>query len=56
MVYIDGGMRGRGGVELLGEIMATEVLELRWYGASDANVRFGRGGHWNGAIEVITRP
>lgn len=52
VVYVDG-MR-HGGVETL-QTLPTMVVELiRYYGASEAQSRFGLG-HTNGAIEVTTR-
>lgn len=52
VVYVDG-MR-HGGLEAL-ETIPTMVVELiRFYGASEAQSRFGLN-HTNGAIEVTTR-
>ena len=43
-----------GGPEALRQILLSSVVEVRYYGPSDAQVRFGAG-YLNGVIQVISR-
>lgn len=52
VVYVD---RIRmGGLEVLRNLNATDILELRYYSAPDATTRYGTD-HAGGVIEVYTR-
>jgi hypothetical protein len=51
VVYVDGNRMG--GVEVLDQIQADDIAEIRYLGAPDATSRYGTG-HSAGAI-VITR-
>ena len=52
VVYVDG-MR-RGGLDVLSYIQSVNVERIVYFGAREAQVRWGMG-HVNGAIEVVTR-
>ncbi len=52
LVYIDGVRAG--GTDMLGNVAAINIQEIRHYSAREAQFKFGVG-HVQGAIEVITR-